>query len=482
MKLSILLAGVSLLASEAMAGGVSNVAGTLDATLVDPPPGQYPHFICASGCSGGGGGGGGGGGAVTQSGAWTVGISNFPATQTVNGTVSVAGGATSANQPSLNADGGGLAHITNFPAIQAVNGTVSVGNLPAVQTVNGSVSIANLPATQPVTGTISVGNFPASQAVTGAVSVPGVATAANQPTLNADGGALAHVTDWPALQAVSGSVTVSNLPATQAVSGTVSVGNFPSTQTVTGTIAVPGVATAANQPTLDGDGGGLAHVTNWPATQSVNGSVTVGNFPATQAVSGTVTIGTSVGFGAVGNPSLYVETVQGVANGTPLSVNMLDGADATLGSMTDAAAGVGSASVVSLLKQIHLDSSGPLPAGANTVGVVNLGAQTVFNTPVKSATWESAHVFKSAGGQLTSAYVVSSVAGYLMVFDSATVPPDGAVSPAECIPVPPNVASGISFSGLPPEAYANGISAVFSTTGCFTKTSSPTAFFHGAVQ
>lgn len=83
------------------------------------------------------------------------------------------------------------------------------------------------------------------------------ATAANQPGLNADGGALAHVTNFPTTQAVSGSVAVSNLPATQAISAAA--------------LPLPaGAATAALQPALNADGGALAHVANFPATQAAS--------------------------------------------------------------------------------------------------------------------------------------------------------------------------------------------------------------------
>jgi hypothetical protein len=69
-----------------------------------------------------------------------------------------------------------------------------------------------------------------------------------------------------------------------------------------------------------------------------------------------------------------------------------------------------------------------------------------------------------------------------MLFNTTSAPADGGVTPTECVPVPANMATGVAFSGLPPETYNIGITAVFSTTGCFTKTASATAFFHGAVQ
>ena len=79
---------------------MSGVQGTLDTTVVDPPPALYPHFICASGCDSGSTTG-----TVSQSGAWSVGVNNFPSVQPVSGVVS----------------------IGNFPSSQVVTGTVNVG-------------------------------------------------------------------------------------------------------------------------------------------------------------------------------------------------------------------------------------------------------------------------------------------------------------------------------------------------------------------
>lgn len=95
-------------------------------------------------------------------------------------------------------------------------------------------------------------------AVLKAIETKDAGVLALMPALNGDGGALTHVTNWPATQAVSGSVSVSNFPATQPVSGSLSVSNFPASQAVTGAF--------------------------WQATQPVSGSVSVSNFPSTQAV------------------------------------------------------------------------------------------------------------------------------------------------------------------------------------------------------
>lgn len=67
-------------------------------------------------------------------------------------------------------------------------------------------------------------------------------------------------------------VDVTNFPATQPVSGTVSVNNFPATQPVSGTV----------------------NVGNFPGTQPVSGTVSVGNFPATQAINVTQVAGAAI--------------------------------------------------------------------------------------------------------------------------------------------------------------------------------------------
>lgn len=65
-------------------------------------------------------------------------------------------------------------------------------------------------------------------------------------------------------------------------------------------------------------------------------------------------------------------------------------------------------------------------------------------------------------------------AGYVMLFDAAAVPADGAVTPSRCLPLAAN--TGIERTFPTPISMKVGIVVVFSTTGCFTKTASATAF------
>lgn len=104
-------------------------------------------------------------------------------------------------------------------------------------------------------------------------------------------------------------------------------------------------------------------------------------------------------------------------------------------------------------------------------------------TPVVSAAAEGSHILKASPGCLLAAYVYNSgAAAFLMIFNSITVPADGAVTPIECIPVAAASYQFLNYAPQPPAYFSAGISAAISTTGCFTKTVGSGAFFHALVQ
>lgn len=120
----------------------------------------------------------------------------------------------------------------------------------------------------------------------------------------------------------------------------------------------------------------------------------------------------------------------------------------------------------------------PAQAQQNVVVPPNFPA-----TPIVSAAAEGSHILKASPGALLSLYVTNpGAAGYLMVFNSTTVPADGAVTPIHCVQVAAASYQYLNFAPQPPEWYSTGISAAVSTTGCFTKTVSSGAFFHAFVQ
>lgn len=99
------------------------------------------------------------------------------------------------------------------------------------------------------------------------------------------------------------------------------------------------------------------------------------------------------------------------------------------------------------------------------------------NSPQASTAVESGHVWKASAALVYSVRAVAGAsAGFVMVFDSTTVPADGAVTPKLCFSVPATSTIAHSFAEAP-LYLPTGFSIAFSLTGCFTKTASATAFF-----
>lgn len=139
--------------------------------------------------------------------------------------------------------------------------------------------------------------------------------------------------------------------------------------------------------------------------------------------------------------------------------------------------------------------SAPLPNGAATAAnqvlenakldtLIGQAVPSCTAAPVISASAESGHVLKNTAGTLCGIYVTSltPVNAFLMVFNSTTVPGDGAVTPTECVPIGPSGVASVGYGTGFGSSYSTGMSAAISSTGCFTKTTTGmTAFFHGQV-
>lgn len=160
---------------------------------------------------------------------------------------------------------------------------VDVNNFPATQTVVGSVSVSNFPATQPVSGTVAVSNLPATQPIS-AVSLPlpsGASTSALQTTGNSSLATIATNTTNAGTPVVSGTVAVNNFPASQAVTGTFFQATQPVSLTstaVTGTVAVTESGTWTVQP------GNTPNTVPWlvenrPSTAQSYGAAIIGLVP-----------------------------------------------------------------------------------------------------------------------------------------------------------------------------------------------------------
>lgn len=121
-----------------------------------------------------------------------------------------------------------------------------------------------------------------------------------------------------------------------------------------------------------------------------------------------------------------------------------------------------------------------------------LGIQAVAMAPVStsggalaatvtSAVASSVVGKASAGNMYDWQVTTGAIAGYVMTFNATSAPADGAVTPTQCVAVAANTTVGSSMLSMP-ERYSTGAVIVFSTTGCFIKTASATAFIRVRVQ
>jgi hypothetical protein len=97
-------------------------------------------------------------------------------------------------------------------------------------------------------------------------------------------------------------------------------------------------------------------------------------------------------------------------------------------------------------------------------------------TPVVTSVAAGSVVGKASAGNLYGVNVTTGAsAGYVLIFNATSAPADGTVTPVKCLPIAANTGVDLNYRSLP-VAFSTGITAVFSTTGCFTKTISATAF------
>lgn len=136
-----------------------------------------------------------------------------------------------------------------------------------------------------------------------------------------------------------------------------------------------------------------------------------------------------------------------------------------------------------------VSADNPLPVEGTISGTISgliiapTASASAAIAPISSSVAESSHVLKASAGNLYGLHVSTAAAsGYVMVFDATSAPGDGTVAPAMCMAIPVNSTLGISPGSNVPIAFATGITVVFSTTGCFTKTASATAFISGYVK
>lgn len=129
-------------------------------------------------------------------------------------------------------------------------------------------------------------------------------------------------------------------------------------------------------------------------------------------------------------------------------------------------------------RQILATADGKLQVDSAAVSTPSATAANA-TTPVATSAAAGSRIVKASPGNLYGLNVVSGAsAGFVLLFNSTTVPADGAVTPVKCMPLAANTGIDINMRDMP-SYFSTGIVAVFSTTGCFAKTISATAFISG---
>lgn len=130
--------------------------------------------------------------------------------------------------------------------------------------------------------------------------------------------------------------------------------------------------------------------------------------------------------------------------------------------------------------------TGAVAAGTGTqaVAIAPTSSSAAATTSASSTAAASNLVLKASAGNLYNlTATIGATSGYLLLFDATALPSNGAVTPVLCLPVTSNGTNGsISLDFSTPKRFGTGITAGFSTTGCFTLTASATASFFGGYQ
>lgn len=138
---------------------------------------------------------------------------------------------------------------------------------------------------------------------------------------------------------------------------------------------------------------------------------------------------------------------------------------------------VGSSNIA--LGQTTMASSLPVVIASNQSAIPTTTAASTTGGATHSQTSAvgASLVAKASAGSLYGFEVTSgATAGFVMIHDATSKPADGAVTPAKCYTLPANSTIGASWDAIPVN-MTTGITLVFSTTGCFSQTStSSTAF------
>lgn len=210
-----------------------------------------------------------------------------------------------------------------------------------------------------------------------------------------------------------------------------------------------------------------------PATATATKGTLLGiQYDSTQK---TLTDGQQSAASASARGALFVATG---ADAFTISNTSFAATQATAASLNATVVGTGTFAVQATLPTTPLIASGNGVIAAPTS--VNTGA----TTRISGAAAASNQVLKASAGNLYDLdVVIGATSGYLLLFDATSLPSNGTVTPVFCDRINSDgTAGGAKYAWPMPFPFATGITAGFSTTGCFTLTASATASFFGGYK
>ena len=120
-------------------------------------------------------------------------------------------------------------------------------------------------------------------------------------------------------------------------------------------------------------------------------------------------------------------------------------------------------------------TAGPFTLAVDPSAGSNAGVAVIASTSTASSL-----VAKASACTFYSGSVNAPSAGWLLLYDAAAAPSDGAVTPKAAVQVGANVSASISFTV--PAAFSTGCTLVFSSTGPFTQTGATAQIFSAQVK
>jgi hypothetical protein len=357
--------------------------------------------------------------------------------------------------PAQNGAGAVQGPITGGNYGFSIAGTLGGDTATLSITVDGNTSVLDT-FTGPTLSCYAIGNGATLQLTTSGTAHSGVVASLNALGACPLGG---RITVADGADVTQGAKTDPAWNGTDAAASVVSV-----LKKMAGGTTTNGTTTLNSGTNFAGYTGAYCRYTATYATLTADGN---GNVPLPCGITGTV--GVSI-FGGGGT--------QAVGTGVPADASANGGSGLTVVGRGTSYNGTSwdrerTLQATDMANGLGVKATGIVPTATPSQGVAGAASATVLG----------GRVLKNTAGNLFEAQVTTGAsAGNFMLFDSATVPADGAVTPIKCVVVPANSTATLTYKPIP-LSFVNGMSAVFSTpagaAGCFTKTASATAFIQG---